>query len=239
MQPGPPERERRWVRVLTAALLLAAVCSCATGGGGPIDLMRQVPPTHLRFKAEPLEPMLVELETDTRPLEEHGNRKYLGVSHLRENALVEPTSVVLLRALARGLMRSGACRHASLKDAGQPYRLQVGLRRGTAAYEGGLEDLLFVLPTSGVEARVVMHLVLEDRSGRRMLDRVVRAGMTRRSAPASGLEQEAARALGAAIAKAVDRALPAIHAAPARYWERLRREGAPLSRPASRSSTDR
>lgn len=213
----------RGLLLLLPALVLSVSPGCSTGPGEPIDLLRVVSPTSLKVKGRALPPIWVKLEGDKRPHRERGERKYLGTSHLRDSALVEPTDVVLLRSLARDLVLAGVAEGASIRDKEQPYALGVTINSCRARFGEGLANLLLILPTSGIEAVCSFQISLKDRDGRVFLERAFEGTSSGSAAPVSGLETAAARALAKAIRAAVDQALDPVHRAPAAFWAKYRK----------------
>jgi len=167
---------------------------------------------------DPLPGIWVKLRADTRPHSERGDRKYLGTSHLRDSVLVEPTHVVLLRALTGALRISGVAETASIRDVEQPYVIGITLEHCTATFGEGIGNLLMILPTSGIDGVCAFTLKMEDRQGRVFLDQEVEGKASGSAAPVSGLERSAAGILQDAMGKAIDQALVLIHEAPARWW---------------------
>jgi hypothetical protein len=217
---------------LIGCLILAA-CSSA-----PLELSSQIPPTQIRVPPPRLAAVHVKLRSDKRPIHEHGDRKYLGRSYLRASSLTEPTSVTLLRALVRDLVISGLCRAAGLVAEDQPYVLEVDIEHLAASFGEGLENLTLILPTSAIEGVCEIRLRFLDRDGRLFLDRTYRGTEEGAGSLVGGLEEAAATRLAAAIRQAIDRALPEIAPAVARFWEQYAGSGLSPAR-GRRSSTAR
>lgn len=207
----------RLVVALGAAVLLTG---CASD---PHDLVALTPTPTYRASGEPLGPFQVKLETDRRPPREHGVRKYPGRSYLGGNALVEPTGVSLLRVLARDLVLAGVAPEAGLAARDQGYVLGVTVDHLGASYNDGVETLVPVLPTSAIEARCEVRLVVRDLVGRVYLDQVFAAERNAVAAMLTGIQSTAATTLGEALRALSDQVLPAVHASVPAYWKKLGR----------------
>jgi len=166
-----------------------------------------IPATETRVEGEPLPRIRVKLGSDRRPLEERGERKYLGTSTFGDGSLLEPTHVVILKILARDLTLAGISRRASIRDQEQPLVLEVSLDRCAASFGEGLENLLIVLPTSRIRAVCKMGLLLKDLDGRTLLQEEIETEATGSASMLSGLESSAARVLAQAIGEAVEKAI--------------------------------
>lgn len=203
-----------------AALLVAAawLTGCASG---PYDLVELTPPPGYRASEKPLGLFHVRLETDRRPPQEHGVRKYPGRSYLGGNALVEPTGVSLLRVLARDLVLAGVAREAGLAARGQGFVLGVTVEHLGASYNDGVETLVPVLPTSVIRARCEVRLVLRDVVGRVYLDRIFAAERGAVAALVTGIQSTAATTLGETLRALSDQILPVVEQAVPSFWDRL------------------
>lgn len=209
------------LRALLALVLIALAGGCSASS---FDLVSEVEETEASSDAPTLDPILVKLRSDRRPLEQHGHRKYLGMSYLPASRMAEPTSVALLRVLVRDLVASGVARAASLLEKEQRYVLEVDIVNLYGAFGEGLENLTIILPTSGIEGLCTMRLRLRDRDGRRFLDQVFEGRAEGAASLLVGLEESATRRLAEAIRKAVDAALPVLGSSVRDFW---REQGRP------------
>ena len=207
----------RLVALLPVALWLTG---CASG---PYALVQLTPAPAYRAREKPLGPVHVKLETDRRPPQEHGVRKYPGRSYLGGNALAEPTGVSLLKVLARDLELTGVGREAGLMARDEGYVLGVTVEHLSASYNDGVETLVPVLPTSAIKARCEVRLVLRDLVGRVYMDRTFAAERRAVAAMVTGIQSTAASTLGAALRALSDEILPVVEQAVPAFWKKLGR----------------
>lgn len=212
-------------RRLAVILLCVGCAGCASA---PQDLVALTPATTFRATGQALGPFQVRLDTDRRPPQEHGTRKYPGRSYLGYNDLVEPTAVSLLRILARDLRASGVASIAGLERRDDGYVLEVHVVHLGASYNDGIETLVPVLPTSAIAARVAIRLRVRDRVGRLFLDATYTAERNTVAALLTGIQSTAAATLAESLRAVCDQALPEIHRSVPAFWKRIgRRAPAP------------
>lgn len=211
-------------RILLSVVVCAALLSACSG---PQALVELTADTDARSSHEPFTALGVKLRSDRRPPHEHGTRAYLGKSYLGGNSLEEPTSVSLLRILARDLVAAGIARKAEVGLEAPPYTLLVGINHLYAGFSEGIENLTLILPTSRIIAACDIQLVLQDEKGRTFLDRTYLGEASSNAAILSGLESSAARTLAVAIRQAIDQALPEIRQAEVDFWRRYADRGSP------------
>ena len=206
----------------TGLCLLLLLGACAHQGSRPVDLVTLVELPARRPSGPSLGAILVRIHADTRPMEERGTSEYLGRSYVGDQDFSEPTDVGLLKVLARDLVAAGVASAAGLEDTGQPLTLDMEILHAGASFGSGLETLI-LLPTSEVQARCNLRLLLRDRAGRILLDAPFDSRLTSQASVIGGLRSSASRRLAEAIRETLDAALPVIATAPALFWERLGR----------------
>ena len=216
---SPPQILR--LRRLLSGLTLTLVATLGACGSTPhaLDLTGMCPPTQIRVEGDPLASVHVKLDRDIRPPGDRGRSSYPGESSLDESDLLEPTDVVILRVLARDLVRAGVAREASITEDGQRYTLGLTLIRGGALFDQGVESLTMVIPTSSIEATCRYRVRLRDDVGRIYLEKEFAAKRETSSSLVGGTGSNAAEALANAIREAIDRTLPEVHRAPDAFWE--------------------
>ncbi len=208
----------RWFTMLLAS---AALLGCTSS---PNDVVSLTSPSTLRIPNRALPEVQVRVETDKRPIEEHGRRKYPGISYLGGNDVAEPTSVSLVRILARDLVQTGVARAAGLGERAGGYILGITIKHLGASYNDGIETLVPLLPTSAIDARCVVRVIMRDHVGRVYLDQEFGARRRSMAAALTGIQATAAATLGAAIRDTVDQIIPAVSEAVPAFWKRLGRD---------------
>jgi hypothetical protein len=219
-------------------VLLVSLPSCA---GSSISL--DVPASELHVAGMPLSLVLVRIDSDTRPIVEHGAYKAFGQEHLKHNAFSIPTLVVAASTLASDLVRTGVAEVASLRADDPPYTLDLDVVHLGADVSMGFASFLVVAPTSHVTATCELRWRLADRNGRVFLNTATRSTLESAASPLGDTEGRAAELLGKALRQALDGGLPLLLPAVDDYWRRQhmtpRREPVANPLPMPRSSTDR
>ncbi len=188
-----------------------------------MDLVNDLtPPSQAAIEGPPLGTCWIRLKQDRRPLTEHGRVSYMGESYVLDQDFKVPVAESILAVLARDTRRAGLFTGTSLYDKEQALRLDVTIERASATFVEGLPSLIPLVPASALEATVKLRLALLDRDGRVFIDQMFERSESGVGAAVEGLEDAAATILGRAIRGAVDDAIPALRAAHAAYWERVR-----------------
>jgi hypothetical protein len=229
------------LRFALRAFFIAALAGLHGCAGSSMSL--DVPASELRVAGAPLPLVLVRIDSDTRPIIEHGAYKAFGQEHLKNNAFAIPTLVVAASTLASDLVRTGVAEVASLRADDPPYTLDLEVVHLGADVSMGLASFLVVAPTSRVTATCELRWRLADRNGRVFVSTTTRSMLESAASPLGDTEGRAAELLGKALRQALDGGLPLLLPAVDDYWRRQRmrprREPVANPLPVPRSSTDR